>query len=97
MAFAFDDKALDPIIEECGGICGTFIPGDNFSLNDDDSTYTVKPFVGVQFSITNSDTVGGDITDWGGISISYKADAPMFTELVPENEKDTWRRTTILR
>lgn len=85
---AFDDKALDPIIEECGGICGTFILGDNFPLNDGDTTYTVKPFVGVQFSITNSDTVGGDITDWGGISISYKADAPMFIELVPENEKE---------
>lgn len=85
---AFDDKALDPIIEECGGICGTFILGDNFPLNDGDTTYTVKPFVGVQFSITNSDTVGGDITDWGGISISYKADASMFIELVPENEKE---------
>lgn len=80
----YDDKALDPVIEHCNGLCGEFVLGDSLHFND--SSYQ-KPFIGVGFNVTDSDTVGGDITGWGGISIAYSGPAAII-ELVPENEKN---------
>ncbi|MBR4558389.1 MAG: hypothetical protein IKO21_02290 [Fibrobacter sp.] len=57
--------ALAPIIDTCGGICGTF------ELYKGDSI-TYDPFVGVGFTLAADGVTPVDISSWGGICISYK-------------------------
>jgi hypothetical protein len=57
--------AFAPIIDTCGGICGTFelYKGDSITYN---------PFVGVGFTLAADGVTPVDISSWGGICISYK-------------------------
>ena len=62
---AYDSESLSPIIDYCGGLCG--------SLN-----FESKGFAGVGFSIVNKDEVDGsmnqgDITSWGGLCMKYSS------------------------
>ena len=62
---AYDAESLGPIIDYCGGLCGTL----NFES---------KGFAGVGFSIVNRDDNGGsmttgDITSWGGLCVKYSS------------------------
>ena len=74
--FYIDENDYSPLIDYCGGICGTYTLG----LNEGDLGGRGSPFVGVGFSITG--VVGFDITgkssadvsDWGGICITYVSD-----------------------
>ena len=57
------DTSLSPIIDHCGGLCG--------SLN-----FESEGFAGVGFSIVNRDEKDGsmktaDITSWGGLCVRY--------------------------
>lgn len=75
----YSDEAMDPIIDECGGVCGTATLGGPYKY----------PFVGVGFNLSGGDQGGNDISSWGGICISYKSTgiAPAL-ELAPANEGD---------
>ena len=71
--------ALDPVIEHCGGICGTAV------LSKGALTY--NPFAGVGFnvvgetSLADDTPVAGDASAWGGICITYSASAAPSLEL----------------
>lgn len=74
---AYDSTALDPIIDHCGGVCGTATLGGPYKY----------PFVGLGFNLSGGNQGGNDISSWGGICLSYKSTgiAPAL-ELAPENE-----------
>ncbi len=74
---AYSDEAMDPIIDMCGGVCGTATMGGPY----------LYPFVGVGFNLSGGDQTGNNISSWGGICISYKSTgiAPAL-EIAPENE-----------
>lgn len=73
----YDENALDPVIDFCGGLCGTATMGDVYQY----------PFVGVGFNITGGAQTGASISSWGGICITYKSTsiAPAL-EISPEDE-----------
>lgn len=75
---AYDDSALDPIIDECGGLCGDVSLGAGYDY----------PFVGVGFNLMGPDQTGANITSWGGVCVNYQATgiAPIL-ELGPEDEE----------
>jgi hypothetical protein len=60
---------MDPVIDHCGGICGTA------SLSKGSLTY--NPFIGIGFNVvgqtsaTDSTLAAGDASAWGGICIAY--------------------------
>jgi hypothetical protein len=79
----YDDKAMDPVMEVCGGICGT--------AHLEAGTLEYKPFVGVAFNIAGmvgaykednlDDADLADASAWGGICIVYSSDLPATLEL----------------
>lgn len=72
------ENSLQPILEECGtGLCGKATMGGPYKY----------PFVGIGFNLSGGAQAGNDISNWGGICISYKSDgiAPAL-EIAPENE-----------
>lgn len=74
---AYAEDAMDPIIDACGGLCGTATMGGPYKY----------PFVGIGFNVTGETQSGADITSWGGICLGYKSTgiAPAL-EIAPENE-----------
>ncbi len=74
---AYSANAMDPIIDMCGGVCGTATMGGPY----------LYPFVGVGFNLSGEAQGGNDISSWGGICIGYKSTgiAPAL-EIAPENE-----------
>ena len=74
---AYSDDALDPIIDACGGFCGSITLGGPYKY----------PFVGVGFNISGEAQLGNDISRWEGICITYMSTgiAPVI-EIVPEND-----------
>lgn len=82
MGNEYSEYAMDPIIEECGGICGTYV------LNK--GTMVYNPMVGVAFNVAGEDDSGrpdaADASKWGGICIAYTSDAPAVLELVPTDK-----------
>ena len=73
----YADDAMDPIIDMCGGICGSATMGGPYKY----------PFVGVGFNLVSGNQEGADISSWGGICLGYKSDgiAPAL-EIAPEDE-----------
>ena len=78
----YDDKAMDPVMEVCGGICGT--------AHLEAGTLEYKPFVGVAFNIAGTTSYSSDYladadladaSAWGGICITYTSDLPATLEL----------------
>lgn len=75
----YSETALDPIIDYCGGVCGTF------SLNK--GTLDYNPFVGIGFNIAGSADAdsevmeAADATAMGGICIGYSVDAAAALEM----------------
>ena len=67
---------LAPIIETCSGICGTAV------LKTGDLYY--HPFVSLGFVLANNEngeSVPVDVSNWGGICVSYSSDASPTLEL----------------
>jgi hypothetical protein len=70
---------MDPVIEACGGICGTAVLAKG--------TLTYNPFVGIGFNVVgeasaNDPTpVAGDASAWGGLCITYTSDIIPVLEL----------------
>lgn len=77
---AYDPDALDPIIDHCGGLCGTMSLGAGYE----------HPFAGIGFSLTGSEDNSADITDWGGLCLVYTANQPLKIELESDNSKYTY-------
>lgn len=72
----YDDNALDPIIDHCGGLCGQVTLGAGYDY----------PFAGLGFNLTGPDQTGADVTAWGGLCITYTAGVAPILEIAPENE-----------
>ena len=75
----YDKNSMSPIIEHCGGICGTAVL--------DKGTLTYQPFVGIGFNVvgeTSADDknpAAGDASAWGGVCITYKSETAPSLEL----------------
>ena len=72
------DDALDPIIDYCGGVCGTF------TLNKGSLTYS--PFVGLGFNVAGvpEGSTAADVADisaWGGLCVAYSSTHDIQLEL----------------
>ena len=72
------DDALDPIIDFCGGVCGTF------TLNKGSLTYS--PFVGLGFNVAGvpEGSTAADVADisaWGGLCVAYSSTHDIQLEL----------------
>lgn len=68
----YSPDAFDPVVDYCGGICGTYTLTKGTLEYDD-------PYVGVGFSIAgtkdgSSKPVAADASGWGGVCITYTAD-----------------------
>ena len=79
---ASGEDSLSSVIESCQGICGIA------RLNRGELNY--EPFVGVGFAIAR-DEMGRptpvDVSDWGGICITYESDvAPSLVLVLDESE-----------
>lgn len=72
----YDDNALDPIIEHCGGLCG------NVSLGAGNK----YPFAGVGFNLTGPAQTGTDVSGWGGLCLTYTSTITFKVDLGPEDE-----------
>lgn len=69
----YDDNALDPVIDACGGVCGT--------ITLDKGTLDYDPFVGIGFNVAGENDETADATAWGGVCISYTSDLAPTLEL----------------
>jgi len=73
----YSAEALDPVIESCGGLCGT--------ATLDKGSLTYNPFVGIGFNVVGEDDSGnpipGDASAWGGVCITYTSSAAPSLEL----------------
>lgn len=76
----YDASALDPIIDHCGGVCGTFTLSAG--------TLTYEPFVGIGFNIAGTadpdadePMEAADASGMGGICIGYSVDIPAALEM----------------
>ncbi len=82
----YSDGSMAPIIEHCGGICGTAVL--------DKGTLTYNPFVGIGFNVvgetstTDNTPAAGDASAWGGLCITYKSEAAPSLELGLGDEVD---------
>lgn len=69
--------SLAPVIENCGGVCGT--------ADLQKGTLTYQPFVTLGFNVAgepdSSGTHNADASDWGGICITYQSTAAPTLEL----------------
>ena len=74
----YSETAMDPVIDHCGGICGTA------TLVKGKLTY--QPFVGIGFNVVGEavgggDPEAGDASSWGGVCITYTSAAAPTLEL----------------
>lgn len=71
------EESLDPIIDECSGLCG------EFTL--DKGTLTYNPFVSVGFSMGGEDDNGTpslvDVSNWDQICVAYSSDLSIVLEM----------------
>ena len=67
----YDDSALDPIIDACGGVCGSVTIGTGYSYG----------FVGIGFNLGGGSQPAVDVTDWGGVDLCYISDVKFGIEL----------------
>lgn len=74
---AYDAYVLDPVIDRCDGVCGSF------ELNKGPAI--VYPYVGIGFNIlggNNNDEVA-DVSAWGGLCVVYTSSTPITMKLQP--------------
>ena len=76
----YTNDSFDPVIDECGGVCGTF------NLNQGSMDH--KPYVGVGFNLAGRAASEVDATAWGGICITYTSDVSVALLLGLSDEKE---------
>ncbi len=69
----YSDDALDPVIDYCKGVCGTFTLSKG--------TLTYKPFVGIGFNLVDGNQTQANASSWNGICLTYTADAAATLEM----------------
>jgi hypothetical protein len=75
----YSKDAMDPIIDECSGVCGTA------KLSKGSLSY--DPFVGIGFNVvgeasaTDHTPVAGDASSWGGVCIAYSSEIAASLEM----------------
>ena len=69
----YSSDFLDPVIDACGGLCGTV------ELLSDVST----PWAAVGFTLAEEDSTA-DISSWGGICVTYASEFPINVYLAVE-------------
>ena len=74
----YSDDALDPIIDHCGGVCGTFTLSKG--------TLTYDPFVGIGFNLAgvpegSTAADQADASAMGGVCITYTVDVSASLEM----------------
>lgn len=72
----FSAESMDPVIDYCGGLCGTAV------LNHDSLPY--NPFVTVGFWLGEEymgKPISVDVSSWGGLCISYSSEVSPALEL----------------
>ena len=79
------DSSFNSVIDHCNGLCGTY--------NLDKGNLDFAPWVEVGFSIagksqTSTDNLPADLTDWGGICITYTSDMNASLEMLPDGEME---------
>ena len=78
--------AKDPVIEYCAGICGIASLGKG--------PFTNQPYVGVGFYVVGEGerfsqyAVAGDVSDWGGLCVTYASETDMDI-VIPFDEENT--------
>ena len=78
--------AKDPVIEYCAGICGIASLGKG--------SFTNQPYVGVGFYVVGEGerfsqfAVAGDVSDWGGLCVTYASETDMDI-VIPFDEENT--------
>ena len=65
----WDANALDPIIDECRGICGAAILASG--------RLTCYPYVMVGFNVAGENGEIADVSAWGGLCVVYSSDVAM--------------------
>ena len=73
-----DAQSERTVIESCDGICGTVSLARYSSVSE-------EPFAGVGFTLakdSDGNPVPLDVTDWGGVCITYESDAAPSLEMV---------------
>lgn len=83
----YDLEALDPVIDYCGGVCGFF--------QLDKGSLVYNPFVDVGFHIAGTDPVSdslvaADVTEMGGICITYRSDVAVSLLMSLGDSLDTY-------
>lgn len=73
------DAAMDPVLDYCGGLCGTAI------LSSGKIPY---PYVGVGFNIVNEDREPADVSDYNGICVTYESELAFTITFVPSEEDE---------
>ena len=80
----YSDDAIDPVIDYCGGLCGTAILSKG--------TLTYSPYVGVGFGLAGESKYGdlepADAAGMGGVCISYISDVAPALEMSLGEEMD---------
>lgn len=80
----WDDNSLAPVVEACGGVCGTFAL--------DKGTLEYDPFVGIGFNVAGADAGGKaiptDASSMSGVCIAYSVSAAATLELGLGDTKD---------
>lgn len=77
--------AFDYIIDNCGGICGSFVL--------DKGTLVYNPFVGIGFNVAGTDerdkAVLADVSAWGGICVVYSSSVDVVIEMGLGDDEDS--------
>ena len=77
--------AFDYIIDNCGGICGSFVL--------DKGTLVYNPFVGIGFNVAGTDerdkAVPADVSAWGGICVVYSSSVNVVIEMGLGDDEDS--------
>lgn len=74
----FNEGAIEPLIDHCGGVCGTAVL--------DEGTLSYQPYVVIGFSLAIDEYGAGksipiDVSNWGGICVGYTSTIPLNVEL----------------
>lgn len=82
MGNSYSEGELDPVIEMCGGVCGTF------TLDKGTSEIAIA---GIAFNVAlneDGEASVADVSDWSGICVAYSSDAPVDIVLSLGDEMD---------
>ena len=98
----YSPSAVDSVIQFCGGVCGI----TSFSKD----SLTDQPYVGVGFIVVGEDPdsgnlVAGDVSDWGGLCVTYASETDMDIVIRFDEEKtlpldlplDDWFKASLPR